>query len=58
MSFAKFVPERLNLSECKHGIGGKNSPIGYVPEKDPIQEALKKNKKTKYFKLMLAHTGS
>ena len=28
MSFAKSVPEGLNLSECERGIGGKNSPIG------------------------------
>ena len=38
------------------GLGGKNSPIQYIPEKDPVQEALKKNKKTNYFKLTLPHT--
>jgi hypothetical protein len=54
ISFAKSVPE--GLSEL--GIGGKNSPIRYTPEKDPVQEALEKTKKTKYFKLMLTHTGS
>jgi hypothetical protein len=39
-------------------MGGKNSPIHYIPKKDPVQEALKKNKKTNYFKLMLPHMGS
>jgi hypothetical protein len=58
MSFAKSVPEGLKLSECERGIGGKNSPIRYIPEKDPVQEALEKNKKTNYFKLTLPNTGS
>jgi len=58
MSFAKSVPEELKLSECKWGVRGKNSPISYILEKDPVQEALEKNKKTNYFKLMLPHTGS
>ena len=55
MSFVKSVPEVLKLSECKRGIGGKNSPIRYIPEKDPVQEALESNNKTNYFKLMLPH---
>ena len=42
----------------KCGVGGKNSPIRYIPEKDPVQEALEKNKKTHYFKLTLPHKGS
>jgi hypothetical protein len=58
MSFAKSVPEGLKLSECEWGIGGKNSPICYIPENDPVQEALKKNKKTNYFKLTLPNMGS
>ena len=58
LSFAKSVPKGLRLSECKRGIGSKNLPICYIPEKDPVQEALEKNKKTNYFKLMLPHTGS
>jgi hypothetical protein len=58
MSFAKSVPEGLMLSECKWGIGGKNSPICFIPEKDPVQDALKKNKRTNYFKLMQPHMGS
>jgi hypothetical protein len=58
MSFTKSVPKGLKLLECEQGIGGKNSPICYIPEKDNIQEALEKNKKTNYFKLMLPNTGS
>jgi hypothetical protein len=52
------VPEGLKLSECERGIGGKNSPIRYIPEKDPVQEALEKTKKTNYFKLTLPNMGS
>ena len=58
MSFAKSVPEGLKLSECQWGVRGKNSPICDIPEKDPVQEALEKNKQTNYFKLTLPHTGS
>jgi hypothetical protein len=36
----------------------KNSPIRYIPEKDPVQEAIEKTKKNNYFKLMLPHTSS
>ena len=52
------MPDGLKLLECKHGIGGKNSPILYTSEKDPVQEALEKNKKTNSFKLTLPHLGS
>ena len=48
MSFTKSLPGGLKLSECEQGIGGKNSSIRYIPEEDPVQEALKKNKKTNY----------
>jgi hypothetical protein len=58
MSFVKSVPKGLKFPECKWGVGGKNSPIHYIPEKDPVQEALEKNKMTKYFKLTLPNTGS
>ena len=58
MLFAKSVPEGLKLLECMRGIRGKNSPIWYIPEKDPIQEALEKTKKTNYFKLTLPNMGS
>jgi hypothetical protein len=58
MSFTKSVPKGLKLSKCQHGIGGKNSPISYIPESDPIQEALEKKKKVTYFKLALTSTGS
>ena len=37
-------------------MGGKNAPIRYIPEQDPVQDALKKTKKTIYFKLMLPYT--
>ena len=50
MSFTKSVPKGLKLSECKQGIGGKNSPIGYIPEKNPVQDTLEKTKMTNYFK--------
>ena len=33
-------PEGLKSVEYEHGVGGKNSPICYIPEQDPIQEAL------------------
>ena len=58
MSLAKSVPKGLKLSECERGVGGKNSPIHYIPEKDPVQEALEKTKKTNYSKLTIYHTGS
>ena len=58
MSFVKSVPKGLKLSECEQGIGGKNSPIRYIPEKYPVQEALEKTKKTNYFKLVLPNTNS
>ena len=46
------------MLECKWGIGGENSPIRCIPEKDAVQEALKKTKKTNYFKLTLPNTAS
>jgi hypothetical protein len=58
MSFTKSVPKGLKLLECEWGVGGKNSPIRYIPEKNPVQEALEKTKKTNYFKLTLPNTGS
>ena len=58
MSFAKSVPEGLKWIECERGIGGKNSPVRYIPEQDPVQDALEKNKKTTYFKLTLPNTGN
>jgi hypothetical protein len=58
MSFTKSVPKGLKLSKCEWDIGGKNSHIRYIPEKDPVQEALEKSKKTTYFKLMLPNMGS
>ena len=58
MSFVKSVPEGLKLPDCERGVGGKNSPIRSIPEKDPVQEALEKSKKNNYFKLTLLNTGS
>ena len=52
------MPEGLKLLEHERGAGGKNSPIRYISEKDPAQEALKKTKKTNYFKSTLPHMGS
>lgn len=57
MSFAKTVPKGLKWIECKRGILGKNFLMRYIPEQDPMQEALEKNKKTTYFKLTLPNMG-
>ena len=58
MSSAKAFPEELKWIECKQGVGGKNSPIRYIPEQDPVQDALEKSKKTTYVKLTLPNTGN
>jgi hypothetical protein len=58
MSSVKAIPEGLKWVECKRGVGGKNSPIRYIPEQDPVQDALAKDKKTTYFKLTLPNTGN
>jgi len=58
MSFTKSIPKGLKLSECECGIGGKNSPIRYIPKSGAIQDALEKKKKVTYFKLILPSTGS
>ena len=46
------------MVECERGVGGKNAPIRYIPEQDPVQDALDKTKKTTSFKLTLPNTGS
>eukprot|EP00804_Cyclotella_cryptica_P004757 CCRYP_016237-RA/>CCRYP_016237-RA protein AED:0.47 eAED:0.47 QI:172/1/0.5/1/0/0/2/0/56 len=56
MSSVKAFPEGLKWVECERGVGGKNSPIRYIPEQDPVQDALAKDKKTTYFKLTLPNT--
>eukprot|EP00804_Cyclotella_cryptica_P008124 CCRYP_004607-RA/>CCRYP_004607-RA protein AED:0.43 eAED:0.97 QI:0/0/0/1/0/0/3/0/532 len=56
MSSVKAFPEGLKWIECERGIGGKNSPVRYIPEQDPLQDALEKTKKTTYFKLTLPNT--
>ena len=58
MLLSKAVPEGLKHVEYEHGIGGKNSPIHYMPEQDPIQDALKTKKKSNHFKLTLPETRS
>eukprot|EP00804_Cyclotella_cryptica_P025660 CCRYP_002870-RA/>CCRYP_002870-RA protein AED:0.36 eAED:0.36 QI:0/-1/0/1/-1/1/1/0/123 len=58
MSSVKAFPEGLKWIECKRGIGGKNSPVRYISEQDPVQDALEKTKKTTYFKLTLPNTGN
>eukprot|EP00804_Cyclotella_cryptica_P028332 CCRYP_013202-RA/>CCRYP_013202-RA protein AED:0.41 eAED:0.41 QI:0/-1/0/1/-1/1/1/0/85 len=58
MTSVKAFPEGLKWIKCKRGMGGKNSPIRYIPEQDPVQDALEKNKKTTYFKLTLPNTGN
>jgi hypothetical protein len=39
MLLKKAVPECLKSIECEYGVGGKNFP-NYIPEQDPIQDAL------------------
>eukprot|EP00804_Cyclotella_cryptica_P005287 CCRYP_015803-RA/>CCRYP_015803-RA protein AED:0.36 eAED:1.00 QI:0/0/0/1/1/1/2/0/297 len=58
MSSVKAFPEGLKWIEFARGIGGKNSPLRYIQEQDPVQDALKKTKKTTYFKLTLPNTGN
>ncbi len=53
MSLSKAVSEGLKSVECERGVGGKNSPIGYIPEQDPIQEALETKHQLTSFKLSL-----
>ncbi len=53
MLLSKAVPEGLKSVECEHGIGGKNSPIYYILEQDPIQEALQMKHQLTSIKLSL-----
>ncbi len=46
MSLAKMTPEGLKVVECEHGMGSKNAPIRYIPEQDPVEDALKKRPRT------------
>lgn len=42
---AKPVPEGLKYVECKHGAGGMDPPMCYIPKDYTLQDALgKKNK--------------
>ena len=45
MSSVKSNPEGLKVVECERGVGGKNAPIRYIPEQDPVQDALKKQRR-------------
>jgi len=45
-------------SECESSVGGKNSPVHYIPEQDPMQDTLKKSKKAMYFKLTVPNMGN
>ena len=58
MSSVKSNPEGLKVVECERGVGGKNAPILYIPELDPIQDALNKTKKIMYFNVTLPNTGN
>jgi len=53
MLLSKAVPEGLKCVEGERGIGGKNSLICYIPEQDPIQEALETKHQPSSFKLSL-----
>eukprot|EP00804_Cyclotella_cryptica_P003682 CCRYP_016573-RA/>CCRYP_016573-RA protein AED:0.22 eAED:0.22 QI:154/1/0.5/1/0/0/2/0/56 len=53
MSSVKAFPKGLKCIECERGVGGKNSPVRYIPEQDLVQDALEKSKQTTYFKLTL-----
>ena len=58
MSSKKLIPKGLKTVECGCGMGQKNSPKCYIPEQDPVQDALEKSKKTTYFKLTLPNNGN
>ena len=40
MSFEKVAPAGLKHQECENGRSGEKALIKYVPEQDPVQEAL------------------
>ena len=40
MSSEKLAPMGLKHQECQHRRGGEKAPIWYMPEWDPVQEAL------------------
>ena len=53
MLLSMAVPEGLKSVECKCGVRGTNSSIRYIPEQDPIQEALEMKHQPTSFKLSL-----
>ena len=58
MSSTKSNPKGLKVVECERRVGSKNTPIWYIPEQDPVKDALEKTKKTTYSKLTLSNTGN
>ena len=40
MASEKLAPIGLKHQECERGRGGEKAPIRYVPDRDPVQEAL------------------
>ena len=53
LPLSKTVLEGLKHVECERGVGDKNFTICYIPEQDPIQEALKTKHQSTPFKLSL-----
>ena len=54
MLLFKPVPKGLKSVEGEPCIGGKNFPIRYILEQDPIQEALETKHQSMSFKLSLS----
>eukprot|EP00804_Cyclotella_cryptica_P020538 CCRYP_003393-RA/>CCRYP_003393-RA protein AED:0.40 eAED:0.79 QI:0/0/0/1/1/1/2/0/347 len=57
MSSVKAIPEGLKWVECEAWRWREELPIRYIPEQDPVQDALE-GQKTTYFKLTLPNTGN
>ena len=58
MHSVKAVSKGLKWIECERGIRGKCSPVPNIPKQNPMQDSIKKNKMTSYFKLILPNTGN
>jgi hypothetical protein len=41
MFLSKAVPDGMKTIECEHVVGGKNTPICYIPKQYPIQDVIK-----------------
>eukprot|EP00804_Cyclotella_cryptica_P008270 CCRYP_020402-RA/>CCRYP_020402-RA protein AED:0.46 eAED:0.51 QI:0/-1/0/1/-1/1/1/0/141 len=57
MSSVKAIPEGLSGWSANVALE-EELPIRYIPEQDPVQDALAKDKETTYFKLTLPNTGN